>query len=905
MLESTVTLLDLTPEPMVVVSADATILFANKAFGQFLSMGADRLKGQSLVSFSGAAQQEIRELIGRCCRTSGPLPFAAHLRNGKGERIHCRVQGALLEQGDTTRPATVCLRVTPHGSSIQQFQRLNEEISSLKREILARQKAEATLRDSEARFRVLANAAPVLIWMSGLDKGAIYFNEGWLEFTGRSLDQEMGQGWIAGLHPDDSDRRLTTYAEAFDKRESFKSEYRLRRFDGGYRWVLDRGLPRFGADGEFLGFIGSCIDVTDQKSAQEAIQETQQRLSGIISSAMDAIITIDEAQRIIDFNAAAERMFGCPASDAVGGPIDLFIPERFRATHAQHIQAFGETQVTKRKMGALGTLYGRRINGQDFPIEASISQLKTARGKCYTVILRDITDRVRHDEALKLSEARYRELIHALPAAVYTCDRDGRITLYNEAAADLWGRHPEIGKDLWCGSWKIYRPDGTPMPLAECPMARTLAEGRAVRGEEILIERPDGSRRRVLPHPEPMRDESGAVAGAINMLVDITERRQAEEAIANLAAIVTSSDDAIVGKNLRGIVTTWNRAAERLFGYSAEDMIGQSITRVIPPGLENEEPEILRRLAAGEPIHHYETIRRRKDGTDVHVSLSVSPVIDSQGRVIGASKIARDITEQKRVEAVLREREQALTTANEELSRQTLALAEANKELEQFSYSVSHDLRAPLRTIDAFSRIVLEDYGGQLHAEAQRCLNIVRKAAGQAGELIDDLLEFSRLGRQSMRFASVPMDTLVKEAADDLRMLETERMIELRVADLPASHGDSRLLKLVWANVLSNAFKYTQYRTQAIIEVGWMPDDLYDDRIAYYVKDNGVGFDMRYVQKLFGVFQRLHRKEEFEGTGVGLAIVQRIIHRHGGRVWAEGKVDGGATFYFSLRKAMA
>jgi PAS domain S-box-containing protein len=903
MLESTAILLDLTADPMAVVSADGTICLANRALGQLLGLDADRLKGQSLLSVSGAPEQEIRDLIGRCCRASGPLPFAVHLRSRKGERMHCRIQGALLEPGDTTKPAIVGLRITPHDSSIQQFQRLNEEISALKREVLARQHAEATLRDSEARFRVLADAAPVLIWMSGLDQGAIYFNNAWLDFTGRRFDQEMGQGWTAGLHPDDYDRCMTTYAEAFDTRTAFETEYRFRRSDGEYRWLVGRGLPRFGADAEFLGYIGSCLDVTDQKLAQAAMEETQQRLSGIISSAMDAIIIIDEQQRITDFNAAAERMFGCTASVAMGGPIDRFIPERFRATHAQHIQAFGETQVTKRKMGALGTLYGRRMDGQDFPIEASISQLKTARGKFYTVILRDITERVRHDHALHLSEARYRELIHALPAAVYTCDREGRITLYNEAAAELWGRHPEIGKDLWCGSWKIYQPDGTPLLLDECPMAVTLREGRPVLHQEIIIERPDGTIRHVLPHPEPMKGTDGAVVGAINMLIDITERKHAEQAIANLAAIVTSSDDAIIGKNLHGIVTTWNRAAERLFGYSAQEMVGQPITRLIPADRVNEEAEILRRLARGEPIHHYQTVRRRKDGSEIDVSLSVSPVIDSHGRVIGASKIARDITEQKRVEAALRERDIALTIANEALSRQTSALAEANKELEQFSYSVSHDLRAPLRTIDAFSRIVLEDHGGQLPAEGQRCLTVVRKAAGQAGELIDDLLELSRLGRQSMRFASVPMRTLAQEAAADLQLLQKERMIALTLADLPPSHGDSRLLKLVWANLLSNAFKYTQYRTEAIIEVGWMPDDQSADRMVYYVKDNGVGFDMRYVQKLFGVFQRLHRGEEFEGTGVGLAIVQRVIHRHGGRVWAEGKVDGGATFYFSLRKA--
>lgn len=518
-------------------------------------------------------------------------------------------------------------------------------------------------------------------------------------------------------------------------------------------------------------------------------------------------------------------------------------------------------------------------------------------------IARDMTERIQTGEALRLSDAHYRALIQALPAAVYTTDERGRITLYNQAATALWGREPEVGKDLWCGSWKIYRPDGTPLPLDECPMAVTLRQGRAIRGEEIVIERADGTRRHVMPHPEPMYAD-GVFVGAINMLIDISDLHQAQRAEAHLAAIVMSSEDAIVSKNLQGIVKSWNGAAEQLFGYTAEEMIGQPVNRLIPPNRHDEEPDILEQIERGKSIKHYETIRRRKDGSDVPVSLTVSPLIDHHGKIIGASKIARNITEQKRAEEALRERDRSLTTINDALKKQTIALAESNKELEGFSYSVSHDLRAPLRTIDAFSRILEEDHGPHLNDDARRSLSIVRKAVGQAGELIDDLLEFSKLGRQGMNFRLVKMTDLAWEAAGDLRILRDDRQIDLTIKDLPSCQGDRRFLKLVWINLLTNAFKYTKYRNESRIEVGWMPDDASSETVIYYVKDNGIGFNMAYAHKLFGVFQRLHRKEDFDGTGVGLAIVQRIVQRHNGRIWAEGKEDGGATFFFSLGKDM-
>ena len=259
--------------------------------------------------------------------------------------------------------------------------------------------------------------------------------------------------------------------------------------------------------------------------------------------------------------------------------------------------------------------------------------------------------------ALHESEEQFRRLILSLPAAVYTTDREGRVTLFNERAAELWGRRPEIGKDRWCGSWRIYLPDGTPIAHEACPMAVALREERRVRGQEIVVERPDGTRAHVVPYPEPLRDASGAVVGAVNMLVDVTELKRADRDRAWLAAIVESSDDAIISKTLDGILTSWNAGAERILGYTADEAVGQPVLILIPPDRQDEEDLILGRARRGERIEHFETIRLAKGGRALDVSLTVSPVRASDGRIIGASKILRDITASKRAEAALRESE--------------------------------------------------------------------------------------------------------------------------------------------------------------------------------------------------------------------------------------------------------
>lgn len=254
---------------------------------------------------------------------------------------------------------------------------------------------------------------------------------------------------------------------------------------------------------------------------------------------------------------------------------------------------------------------------------------------------------VRAGEALARGDGYFREVLDALPAAVYITDAAGLITYYNEAAAALWGHRPKLGESEWCGSWKLYWPDGRVLPHDQCPMAIALRERRPVRGMEATAERPDGIRVPFIAYPTPLYDSSGELVGAVNLLVDITGHKQAEDYAQRLASIVESSDDAIVSKDLDGIITSWNRGAEHLFGYTADEAIGKPVMILIPPDRENEEPEILSRIRRGERIDHYETIRRRKDGSLVDISLTVSPLRNADGKIIGASKIARDITERR------------------------------------------------------------------------------------------------------------------------------------------------------------------------------------------------------------------------------------------------------------------
>ena len=354
-------------------------------------------------------------------------------------------------------------------------------------------------------------------------------------------------------------------------------------------------------------------------------------------------------------------------------------------------------------------------------------------------------------------------------------------------------------------------------------------------------------------------------------------------------------DYAIYMLDVDGCIKSWNAGAERIKGYKAAEIIGQHVSRFYPPeDIEAGKPERELEITKAEGRCTDEGWRVRKDGSRFWAFVIITALYDDDGKLRGFGKVSRDMTERKQSEEEIRRLNLEL---EERVVKRTAQLEAANKELEAFSYSVSHDLRAPLRAVNGFARILQEDFATELPEDARAYLTIIQDNAQQMGQLIDDLLAFSRLSRQSLAKQQVDMTALVKQLLQELQDEIGERRVEVGLAELPSCYADRSLLKQLFLNLLANALKFTRQRDVARIQVR---GEQQEDELIYTVKDNGAGFDMRHANKLFGVFQRLHLAEEYEGTGVGLALVQRIALRHGGRVWAEGEIDQGATFYVAL-----
>jgi len=482
--------------------------------------------------------------------------------------------------------------------------------------------------------------------------------------------------------------------------------------------------------------------------------------------------------------------------------------------------------------------------------------------------------------ATKSDSTLWRTIIDTLPIAVYLTDAEGRLTYFNSAAATLSGRAPELSVDKWCVTWKLFLPDGTPLPHDQCPMAIALRGEKVPEGVECIAERPDGTQFWFTPYPTVLRDEDGRIAGGVNLLVDITARKLAEIATERaqrlLSAIVDSSDDAIISKNLNSIITSWNKSAERLFGYTSEEVIGKPINLLIPSDRQDEEPSIIGRLMRGERVDHFETVRRRKNGTLVDISLTISPIRDSSGRVVGASKIARDITKGKRAEA---------------------EILRANRDLEHFAFAASHDLQEPLRTITIYSELLGTRHAGKLDEQAIEYLHYVRNAATRMGTLVSDLLSYAQVSKLEESEELTDANEALARAIECLSHTIAENEARVSSESLPAVTMHRTHLQQLFQNLVGNALKYRKKDLAPEVHIS---AEQQAGRWIFTVRDNGIGISQQYKEYVFGIFKRLHTSSEYAGTGIGLATCRRIVDQYQGEIWVESEPGEGSIFRFAI-----
>ena len=618
------------------------------------------------------------------------------------------------------------------------------------------------------------------------------------------------------------------------------------------------------------------------KESQNKLQALFDHEDTILAAVPDIIMEVDNDKIYTWANKAGLDFFG----DDVVGKEAAYYFEGEQETYRAVNPVFG---------GTAGTVYveswQRRKDGEKRLLAWYCRSLRDADGNVIGALsaATDITERKWMDEALRESEELYRSLFENMLNGFAYCQmlfEDGKpedfiYLAVNDSFEQHTGLKDVVGKRVSEVIPGIQEAD----PELFERYGRVALTGKPEQFE-VFVES--------MKMWFSISVYSPAPEYFVAVFDVITERKKAEEIMGRLSAIVTSAEDAIISKNMNGVIQTWNVGAEKIFGYSAEEAIGKYVSFLVPPGHADEVPTILKRLSQGEHIENFETVRMRKDGTIIPVSLNFSAIKDASGKVIGVSNIAHDITERKQAEEKIRSMNAELEAR---VIERTAALQAVNKELEAFSYSVSHDLRAPLRGTDGWSEALLEEAEAKLNQNEKNYLGKVRSETQRLGELIEALLQLARISKTDFNKQPVNISEVAEKLSGELKEKNPERNVEILIQPGLSVSGDANLLEAALANLIGNAWKFSGPREKARIEFGSMERD---KKLIYYVRDNGVGFDMRYADKLFGAFQRLHKMSEFPGHGVGLATVQRIVHRHGGEIWAEAKVDQGATFYFTL-----
>ncbi len=817
-------------------------------------------------------------------------------------------------------------------------------------DITERKRAEAALQQSEERFRSMFTAAATGIAISTPDGYFLEANAAYCQMLGYSLAELRTRNFASLTHPDDLKLNLQLRDEVLaGQRDSFVMEKRYLKKNGEIVWTRHSVSAVRAAGGKIMRLIVIVENITERKRAEETLRKQQTELQ-VLFDLMPAMLCFKDTEN--NFQRVNQRLAetaGRPIADIEGKPAAEIFPRDAAKYYADDLEVMRSRTA---KLGIVEQL--QSPDGKDFCVQTDKVPVCDPDGKVtgIVVLVQDITARKRAEEQLLWKSAFLEAQVHSSFDGIMVVDSGRQLILQNQRLIDLWNI-PEA----FAGG--VESPKRFHAVIEQVKNPRQFAEK-----VEWLYDHPDETGRdeielvdgKILDrYSAPVRGKDGNYFGRIWSFRDITERKRTEERLLRLNRL-----HAVLSKV--GVAVVRTRDRQELYDTVCRIVMEDGKLRMVFVAEVDAEAKLARPAASCGEGHEYllaptstipldeSPLSQGTVGTalrtgvpdfcnDIAGAARMKPWHETtqkhglranasfpfhlRGETVGVLvlyagetgyfledemrlmvSVASDISlalEALEKEQLRKQAEEKIQQLNAELEQRvierTAQLEAANKELEAFSYSISHDLRAPLRAVNGFAGIVLQEFGAQVPPPARRHLERVCEGAKRMGELIDDLLAFSHLSRQSMSRRTVDSGKIVQAVLDETEPQREGRQIEINVGELPACQGDAALLKQVWVNLISNAIKYTRGRAPAAVQIGC--EQKANENI-FFVRDNGAGFDMQYAHKLFGVFQRLHRADEFEGTGVGLAIVQRIVSRHGGRIWAEAEVGKGATFYFTL-----
>ncbi|MFI5161701.1 MAG: PAS domain S-box protein [Sphingobacteriales bacterium] len=715
-----------------------------------------------------------------------------------------------------------------------------------------------TINDDQ--FGPAADRLPILVWACNKDNSYCFFNSAWLAFTGRSASQ-AGDAWAETVNPEDEHYGLDKFGNLIKDRKAFNRLYRLKRHDGVYRWIAEQCQPGYEANGDFAGYTGYGVDVGELLEDPRL----ESNVSGVQSAQRETNLNEELAATNEELSAANEELSAAneelvatneelrQTQDSLAG-----LNSELEGIVAVRTKALVESQQATSSLNEELAAANEEMAATNEELAATNEEL-AATNEELEVTIEELAES--REDILK-SEKLFKSIALNIPKSlIIVIGKDHRfIAVEGDLVAKLGYNSKEyIGKH----------------PAEVAPPERYEANkhlyDRVFAGEQFSIDRKGENGEDYRMAFVPLKDDANEVYAALIIALDITDIRQAEEKSAKLAAIVASSDDAIISKTLDGIVTSWNASAERMFGFTEKEMIGQPILKIIPEDRYNEEPRILEQLRKGHRVDHFETIRRTKDGKMMDISLTISPVRDSEGNIIGASKIARDISDKKRDE----------------------------QRKNDFISMVSHELKTPLTSLTAIVQLLQAKLGSSSESNITAQLKNANKQVKRMAGMINGFLNVSRLetGKMPMAKTEFVLNDLVKETVEEMLLTGGDNTFHYSGDEPMTVNADSEKITSVVLNLLSNATKYSAKGSAINVECR-----IVDGKAQVSVRDDGIGIKPADLKKLFERYYRVESDatRHIGGFGIGLYLSAEIIREHHGEIWVESKPGKGSVFYFTL-----